>query len=161
MVCYSCGIIYLIVNKHVFEHRLLWITEQLCCCKYIFSFISIHSTMVKLILCFVPLQISVLCISYRWCKETSISVDPNMCDPAWILIYRLRVCAQFYLYACLNNAPCVYACGMGPEFCGSTPMEIDRFSPWGILQLLWRRRWRFLLVFAQPVNGACLQPSIT
>lgn len=108
-MCYSCGIIYLIVNKHVFEHRLLWITEQLCCCKYIFSFISIHSTMVKLILCFVPLQISVLCLSYRWCKETSISVDPNMCDPAWILIYRLRVCAQLYLYACLNNAPCIYA----------------------------------------------------
>lgn len=70
-------------------------------------FISIHSTMVKFILCFVPPQISVMCISYHWHnhrgKEISISVDLNMCDPGWILIYRLRVCAQLYLYSCLNK----------------------------------------------------------
>lgn len=40
-------------------------------------------------------------------------------------------------------------------------MEIGQFSLWGVLWLFWKRRWRFLLVQAQPVNGACLLLSIT
>lgn len=36
-------------------------------------------------------------------RELQFCAALNMCDSAWILIYRPRVCAQLKLYSCLNK----------------------------------------------------------
>lgn len=73
-----------------------------------------------------------------------------------------RARGSTYLYSWLNKSTVfVGVCATGPEFRESLPMEIGQFSAGGVWRLFSKRRWRFLLVLAQPVNGACLLPSIT
>lgn len=107
-------------------------------------------------------SVSALNISVTTRKKTPIGVAQHMCGPAWFFISYPWVCVQVQ-HICIHvkQMYCLWVCVNGPEFRESSPMEIGQFSLWGVLWLLWKRRWRFLLVLAQPVNGACLLPSIT
>lgn len=94
-------------------------------------------------------------------RETSSCEAQRTCEPAWFPIYCLGK-GSMYLYSWLNKSTVfVGVCTTGPEFRESLPMEIGQFSAGGVWRLFSKRRWRFLLVVAQPVNGACLLPSIT
>lgn len=103
-------------------------------------------------------------VSERTCKAIG-PLCATVRTPA--LVYRPCVSARVYLYACVNKTHCAHrSVWLVPNLADRPPPpppleETGQFSLWGVLWLLWKRRWRFPLVPAWPVNGACLLPSIT
>lgn len=99
-----------------------------------------------------------LCPPTRRRKE---SRGTPICVPQHVFSFAAHVCAQLYLFPCVNKPTVCRSVWSGLNLADLRSAEMGQFSLRGVSRLLWKRSCRFLRVPVWPVNGACLLPSIT